>query len=1465
MAKGQALLLAGDGKGGLAPLATRGLPAAVTALAVGDLNGDGLPDLAVVGQMTSSSPEQLMVLLNQGAANGTIQFAPPAVISNANLPALDASCRLAAGTFTRSGAGAPPDLALVCASSPATVFLAANDGTGSFSTVTAISGVEPGRTITSVQTAGLNADGSENLAIESIDPSVPGGAPRVDWLMDQRGYYSSQQAIVPAAALNSFADYDGDGLTDSFSATAAGALSAQRGQTSGFEAAQTIDAFPNCSVLNIAAGNLQNNPGSLALDLVAATLCPATSPATGLNLSLVPLLNHSGTSLTITPVSSGDNTLDALNIAVTQLNGSTVPTGNVNISIDNSPAQTLGLSNGSALFTTPVPSAPESILATYGATDQFAASSAQTMLSSATTCGATSSSGASSSPSGALSAFSTQSQVLAPTIATVKSSANPSGYGQPVQFTSLVNTGGLAPTGSVAFEDGSNTIGTASVSPVQATNLVPFSNQFTQWSPYCGDESNIVVNTPDTAAPDGSFTATAVPVPSTFSCQRPGPSNGFMEFQSGTLSAGKNYVVSVWIRGASGGETVLLGFNNLDYQYFRVTNTWHRYYHDTSSISSAAASLGPVVEIRNDSPGSTVYFWGAQLEQSDAPGPYVATGQTAASGFGARATFTTSSLTAGSHAITAVYAGDTNTTGSTSPALTQTVNQAVPIGSISCSPASTTFGSSTASCTATLTPAAGGTTPTGSVTIYSNGSVWGENNPLLNGSAILSGFTGLNAGTYTITGTYSGDGNYSSTALQPTTLTIEKAPLVCSPVNANKVYGAPLPDLAYICTGYVNGDTSAVLSGSPSLSTATSPAGSYTITGTVGSLTAANYSITFSGPGTLTVGAVPLTVTASSPVVTYGAAVPAITPSYAGFVNGDGPTSLSTQPACSTTYTATSPVGIYPATCTGAADSNYTISYTPGSVTVGKATLAVVVDSKSMIYGGNLPVLTGTLTGVLPGDGITASYTTTGSSTSAAGSYPITATLNDPNAKLGNYSVSNTPGSLTIGKATLTISASSPSVNYGAAVPAITPSYAGFVNGDGPASLSSQPACSTTYTATSPVGSYPATCTGAADSSYTIAYVPGSVTVGQASATISWPAPAAIPYGTTLGAAELDASLNEPGACTYSPAAGTILAAGVHTLTATCTPTDTSDYSTPAPATVQITVNRATPSVVWPSAQTSIPYGTPLGAAQMNASVSGIAGTTAYTPAAGTVLGVGNHILSATFTPSDSNDYLPATVTSTLAVSQATPAASLTASGYLIARAKTVTLTMALPASGSEVLPSGTVIFTLTPAGSGTLQTATVAVANGTAAWTAAPAVGVYLVSATYSGDSNYTAASATTANITVTAASNFTATASPENLTLSLSGSMSATDTISINPMNLFFGTVAMQCSGLPAGASCAFSPATVIVPTPRGLGAQPSVTSILTIHATAATPAGSYPVIVTGASGAHANSVQILLNVTQ
>ncbi|MDR3773050.1 MAG: choice-of-anchor D domain-containing protein, partial [Terracidiphilus sp.] len=76
-------------------------------------------------------------------------------------------------------------------------------------------------------------------------------------------------------------------------------------------------------------------------------------------------------------------------------------------------------------------------------------------------------------------------------------------------------------------------------------------------------------------------------------------------------------------------------------------------------------------------------------------------------------------------------------------------------------------------------------------------------------------------------------------------------------------------------------------------------------------------------------------------------------------------------------------------------------------------------------------------------------------------------------------------------------------------------------------------------------------------------------------------------------------------------------------------------------------------------------YGTALSATQLDAS-STVAGTFAYTPAAGTVLKAGSQTLSVTFTPTDATDYSTAKATVGLTVNQAAPAVTWAAPSAIV-------------------------------------------------------------------------------------------------------------------------------------------------------------------------------------------------------
>jgi len=91
---------------------------------------------------------------------------------------------------------------------------------------------------------------------------------------------------------------------------------------------------------------------------------------------------------------------------------------------------------------------------------------------------------------------------------------------------------------------------------------------------------------------------------------------------------------------------------------------------------------------------------------------------------------------------------------------------------------------------------------------------------------------------------------------------------------------------------------------------------------------------------------------------------------------------------------------------------------------------------------------------------------------------------------------------------------------------------------------------------------------------------------------------------------------------------------------------------------VTVLLSKETPILTWPSPPSSIVYGRPLGAPQLNASASTTyqpnhPGSYAYSPPAGTVLPVGNHTLSVTFTPSNPAAFNSATKSVSLTVTKA--------------------------------------------------------------------------------------------------------------------------------------------------------------------------------------------------------------------
>ncbi len=216
------------------------------------------------------------------------------------------------------------------------------------------------------------------------------------------------------------------------------------------------------------------------------------------------------------------------------------------------------------------------------------------------------------------------------------------------------------------------------------------------------------------------------------------------------------------------------------------------------------------------------------------------------------------------------------------------------------------------------------------------------------------------------------------------------------------------------------------------------------------------------------------------------------------------------------------------------------------------------------------------------------------------------------------------------------------SIVYGTALSSTQLDATASVNGTTiPGTFAYSPAAGTILKAGTDTLSVTFTPTDTTD--YTTATGSATIVVTQATPGVAWPNPANIVYGTALSSTQLDATGSVPGTFAYSPAAGTILKAGTDTLSVTFTPTDSTDYSS-VTTTATIVVTQATPVITWAN-PANIVSGTALSSTQLDATAN-TAGTFTYSPAAGTILNVGNNqALSVTFAPTDTTDYTSASDT----------------------------------------------------------------------------------------------------------------------------------------------------------------------------------------------------------------------------
>jgi hypothetical protein len=240
--------------------------------------------------------------------------------------------------------------------------------------------------------------------------------------------------------------------------------------------------------------------------------------------------------------------------------------------------------------------------------------------------------------------------------------------------------------------------------------------------------------------------------------------NDHASFTTSALSAGHHYITAAYSGDAhyGAGSMMLIQPVLQTATVVLASGTNPTVYGQSVTFTATVAAGGPTANVPE---GSVTFMDGSTVLGTVALNPL---GQASSNG---QVTFTTAALPAGSHAITAVFSGDTNFAGATSAADAQTVNPAATTAAVASSLNPSKFGQSV-TLTATVTvnsPGAG--TPAGTVTFLENGATLGTATLDGTGKAALTTIQ-LLIGTDTITAVYGGASNFGGSTSAALTQTV---------------------------------------------------------------------------------------------------------------------------------------------------------------------------------------------------------------------------------------------------------------------------------------------------------------------------------------------------------------------------------------------------------------------------------------------------------------------------------------------------------------------------------------------------------------------------------------------------------------------------------------------------------------------------------------------------------------------
>lgn len=452
--------------------------------------------------------------------------------------------------------------------------------------------------------------------------------------------------------------------------------------------------------------------------------------------------------------------------------------------------------------------------------------------------------------------------------------------------------------------------------------------------------------------------------------------------------------------------------------------------------------------------------------------------------------------------------------------------------------------------------------------------------PSITGASVAS-----NVGSYALatantnTGTATSAGNFTSVLTVANTLTITPAPLTLTVADVSKTYNANAVTAAQITAGSLTGGvtTGVTVTGGALMNSQTiadlggvvytgaavgainASSTPYAINGSVGS-GFSNYAVTVV-PGALTVNTAPLVVNGALTTRTYNGALQ--TNAAATIAGLQGSDTLTVAGLATGTHAGTTADALV---ATGAAASNYSITYNNGALTINPAALLVTGANNQYAYNGALQTNTGaSVSGLKGSDTATvAGYAT--ATHVAQGIVPdvLVATVSSPS----DYAVTYVQGSLQITPIVITAAVNTATVMYNAAS-----QTTGFVV-TGLKVTDTATAASGTATGTN-VGTYTSNLVLNTSSDYTVgAITNGTLTITPAPLTISGGLTANNKVYDTTNAATIGVTGNQTLAGVLGTDAVTVSSTGPYT-GATFTQSNVGSGLTVTPATTSSVINGA--------------------------------------------------------------------------------------------------------------------------------------------------------------------------------------------------------------------------------------------------------------------------------------------------